>query len=271
MCPEKARNELYGLVPRVESPKMALGTAGHAAIEAVLRDWMAGPGDGGGTRADFDHYAQIMLDTFEQRTYLTEYVPDEKLGMDWARKRGVSALSAWFDDVYPQVDPLFVEWPFTYMLYSDSERVIYMKGTIDCVDRKNAIWDWKFSGSERKAWKDQRGSIQASAYTLALAKPGHEANVIPDTTVNFKYAVMHEQGVQIVDLWQAKRHWHWLQRQALGLARLVEANLPQWPVDDGDWWCNKNWCGVFADGKCKGEFFPEGFGAAQTRVTIAGS
>lgn len=262
-CPEQARNELYGLVPRIESPKMALGTAGHAAIEAALNDYKL--------PKPFDHYAQIMLDTFEQRTYLSEYVDDEKLGMDWARKRGISALSAWWDDVYPQVDPLFVEWPFQFLLYGDAERQIYMKGTIDCVDKKNAIWDWKFSGSERKAWKDQRGSVQASAYTLALAKTGQQPNVIPDTRIDFKYAVMHEQGVQIVPLVQDQRHWKWLRQQAFALARLVEANLEVWPKIDDDWHCNVNWCGVFADGKCKGALFPEGFGAAKTRVTIVGS
>lgn len=237
-CPEQARHELLGDVPRVESPKMALGTAGHAAIEAKLKS----PG------ISFDMAAAIMLHTFEERTYLSEYVDDEKLGMDWAKKRGVSALNAWWEEVLPQVDPAEVEKPFEYLLYSDAQRQIYMKGTIDCIDTKNTVWDWKFSGSERKAWKDARGSIQAAAYTKAAG-------------VNrFNYAVMHEKGVQIVDLWQGEQHWNWLASLALPLAHLIEAGLPVWPRNDTDWWCNVNWCSVYADGQCKGQIFPAGFG-----------
>lgn len=260
-CPEQARHELLGDVPRVESPRMALGTAGHAAVEAVLRDKLNGIGDP--IPPDFDHYAGILVNEFENRTYLSEFLPEEGLDIEWAKRRGVSALSAWWDDVLPQLDPLFIEQPFTYLLWSDAQRQIYMKGTIDLIDRKNTIWDWKFSGSERKAWKDQRGSIQASAYTLALAKRGLRTGEMPATTVNFKYAVMHEKGVQVVDLNQDERHWLWLQDQALSLAHLVEANLPTWPKNDSDWWCNANWCSVFASKQCKGAYFPEGFGQAR--------
>ena len=256
-CPEQARHELLGDVPRIESPKMALGTAGHAAIEATLR---AIQDDKNFT---FDDAADLMVSTFEDRTYLAEYQPDETLDIEWAKRRGVSALSNWWDDVRPQVDPLFIEQPFEYLLWSDAQRQIYMKGTIDCVDTKRAIWDWKVSGSERKAWKDQRGSVQAATYTLGLAKRGRMAGVVPDTTMNFKYAVMHEKGVQIVDLQQTLKHWFWLQEQALSLAYLVEANLPKWPVVDDDWHCNVNWCPVFASKQCKGAYFPEGFGAAR--------
>lgn len=261
-CPEQARHELLGDVPRVESPKMALGTAGHAAIEAILRDQIENPHDGWNSDT-FDHYAKILIDAFEERTWLDEFRPDEAFDIEWAKRRGVSALSAWCDDILPQLDPLFVEQPFEYLLYSDAQRTISMKGTIDLIDRKDTIWDWKFSGSERKAWKDQRGSVQAATYTLALAKRGRPANIMPTNTVGFKYAVMHEKGVQIVELEQSLRHWRWLQEQAKSLAYLVEANLPQWPVVDDDWHCNVNWCPVFADGKCKGAFFPEGFGAAR--------
>jgi len=237
-CPEQARHELLGDVPRVESPKMALGTAGHSAIEHKLLH----------PSADFEECAELMLDTFENRMYLTEFKEDPKLGMDWARKRGVSALNSWWEEILPQVQPEAVELPFQYRLYSDDKRTIDMKGTIDCVDRKDFIWDWKFSGSERKEWKDRRGSVQATAYTRAAG------------VNHFKYAVMHEQGVQIVPLNITAHHFAWLQYQAVTLATLIEAELPVWPLDDTDWWCDPKWCSVFAAGQCKGQFFPERIG-----------
>lgn len=252
-CPEQARHELLGDVPRIESPKMALGTAGHAAIEAVLRDRMANPHEGYNSDS-FDHYAETMMEVFEERMYLTEFKEDPKLGMEWARRRGVSALSSWWEEVLPQLDPELIEQPFEFIIHSDSSRQIYMKGTIDLVDTSGTVWDWKFSGSERKVWKDQRGSIQAAAYTRALTNRG---------AGRFKYAVMHEQGVQIVELVQDERHWAWLAEQCLALAYLIEGNLPAWPKIDSDWWCNVNWCPVFADKQCKGAYFPEGFGAAR--------
>jgi len=240
MCPEKARHELLGDVPRTESPKMALGTAGHSAIEYALKDKLSPRG-----LSDFERYAAIMMEAFEERMYLTEFREDPKLGMEWAKRRGVSALSAWFDDICPQVKPAAVEKSFEYKLYEDENRIIYMKGTIDCVDEGGFIWDWKFSGSERKEWKDRRGSVQAAAYTKAM------------NLQRFKYAVMHEQGVQVVDLYQTPAHWAWLARQAVGVALLVEADLPMWPVNDSDWWCDAKWCNVFAAGQCKGQYFPE--------------
>lgn len=243
-CPEQARHELLGDVPRIESPKMALGTAGHAAIEAVLRDidvlCMTRT-----MEEAFNHYANILLSTFEDRMYLTEFKEDPKLGLEWARKRGVSALSAWWDDVLPQLKPALVEEPIEKLIYSDNQRQIIMKGTIDMIDTEGVIWDWKFSGSERDAWKDRRGSVQATTYTWAKE------------TNRFKYCTMPEGGgVQIVDLTVPDSHRLWLVEQALSMAYLIEANLPAWPKIDLDWPCSPRWCSVFADGKCKGEYFP---------------
>lgn len=229
---------------------MALGTAFHAAVEAILRDRMENPADGWDSDT-FDHYAKVLLDNFEERTYLTEFVPEEGYDLKWAERRGVSALSTWVDDVLPQLYPRLVEHSFEYMLHADAQRVIYMKGTIDLVDAYGVIWDWKTSGSERKGWKDKRGSIQAATYTKAVG-------------VNkFNYCVLHEKGMQIVDLRQDERHWDWLRDIALSMAHLVEANLPVWPRIDTDWWCNTTWCSVFASGMCKGVHFPEGFGQAR--------
>lgn len=240
-CPEKARHELLGDVPRVESPKMALGTAFHAAAEHRLKH----------PAATLDEAAELLVDTFENRTYLSEFKEEPGLDKEWARKRGVSALSGWWDDILPQLKPRLVEHSFEYLLHSDAQRVIYMKGTIDLVNEDGVVWDWKTSGSERKAWKDNRGSVQAAAYTKAVG-------------VNkFNYCVMHEKGIQVVDLWQDDRHWDWLRDISMSLALLVEANLPVWPRIDTDWWCNTTWCPVFASGQCKGVYFPEGFGQAR--------
>lgn len=238
MCPEQARYELAGTVPHLTTPRQALGTAFHAAAEAILQDKLAL------NMTAFDYYERVLLDTYQTITEDPGFVECEGEDLEWARKKGVTALSVFCDDLLPELRPVAIEKEFQYLLYEDATRRIFMKGTIDLIDENGVVWDWKTSASERKEWKDKRGSVQAAAYTKAVP------------TNYFTYAVFHEKGFQRVELVQGQEHWQWLAWQALSLAKTVEADFAPWPVDDSDWWCSPKWCNVFAAGHCKGQFFP---------------
>lgn len=246
-CMELARMEMSGLVPRTESDAASVGTAFHLGAELVLRDLRD-------TGQPLPLAAAIEVAQDEFSTLMA--TPDFRwiqLREGGARAFIEKALTRWYIDVLPRLQPLHMELQFGPLtLYEDSERVIVVTGTIDYIDAVLGILDWKTANRKYERWEYQRWAIQPTVYTWAAHELG-AVSVGADGRIPFTFMVaMKKKDVEIQEV-AVTRHegdWEWLRRRALAAARLIEAELPQWPLNDNGWWCSSKWCPVWS--ACKG-------------------
>ena len=232
MCLERLRSDMFGLVPDFTGDAAALGTACHAVVEDALNARIGGKDETfEGMCHAFDHYWDEIEPTVE-RWY--------KYNRDNVRAIGYSRLEMRNNEVYPQVTPVAVEQNFNKIFHEDSERVIYLRGTIDLVEA-DCIWDWKFPSRDygRHAWEYRRWDVQSIAYCWA------------SEIQNFKFGVVHPDGVSYIELERDASHTEWLRQKVLALCQFVE-KVPQgpWPLGDNGWWCSEKWCSNWA--RCKG-------------------
>ena len=97
---------------------------------------------------------------------------------------GSCKLKSWYDHILPMIEkPVSVEQQFNKVLIEDSERVVYLRGTIDLVE-EDVLWDWKFPKADytKDRWQYDRWDVQSIAYTWAMDLP------------YFRYGVMHNKG-----------------------------------------------------------------------------
>lgn len=259
-CPEYARRDYAGEFEFVDSSDTAPGTAVHAVIEACLEAVIA---------YGHAYSLDVCIDLFNDE--LDELV--ENPNFQWTkvktdaplRKRGAVMLTNWHSKVLPSLDPKATEISFgPLVLHQDDERIIRVGGTIDYLDHQLGLVDWKTGTRPYERWEYQRWAVQPTVYTWA----GHEEQLILPTSVPFEgpgqpeytftyYILLPDGEVQVLPITRTPDDWTWLKRKAVGIAKLIELGLDEWPMNDGGWWCSPKWCGAWDD--CKGAAYPNGW------------
>jgi hypothetical protein len=229
----------------------AIGTSIHEAISTGLvhlRDT--------GQYHDVGWLQDLAMDTFATL--------EDQDGFIWknytwntAERFVLGAVQLWGDELYPILDPVYVEERFgPLVVYGDEHFVLRLRGTIDYIDYQLGLVDWKTAGRSWSPWEKQRWNVQASAYTFAA----HSAGLIPapvgdETLVPFTFVVFVEGREVQVQRLTVTRHagdWEFLIDKMLRVAKLVEADLDQWPLSDDHALCSEKWCPVWFE--CKGKY-----------------
>lgn len=238
-CPEQARLEMVGKLPRVESDATAIGTAGHAAIEAVIN---------GATLTEGEACA---LGTFHELTELYEFKWVQIKTPETAERLLTRMYWTWANEVWPQLGtPYATEFPFQYSLQMSTpqNRELFIKGSMDFIDEMGDVFDWKFSNLRNYSQASVDRKIQATAYMWALID-------VPVWTEQstFNYVVMDKQSQShaIFTTRRGPSDYLWLAEKAYRAAVLIEAGLDQWPLSPVDnVLCSPKWCSAWDD--CKG-------------------
>ena len=233
MCLERLRTEIYDLAPRVETDATAFGTTCHSVAEDALRAKMLGVVEPlSALQGAFEYYWEQMEPTVDR---WHKYSPEDMVPM------GHERIAMWHEEIYPQVIPVAVEEDYNKILFEDHERVVYMRGTIDLVE-EDCLWDWKFPSRDyaKNRWEYERWDVQSIAYCWAKGIP------------NFKFGIVHPQGVSYIELERDAGDTEWLRQKVLALCQLVEKSHTggPWPLGDNGWWCSEKWCPNWA--RCKG-------------------
>ena len=246
MCPERARQDLMGISESTESSNTAIGTAVHYGIEQCLLDQMQ-TGD-----------PLPLHDT--QEMAMGEWMRKEPEVVRWNHKRNeateiiLANTEAWWNEVRPGLHPTAVEYEFDLPIAPKTEThpEIWLKGTIDCVQEPGLpTIDWKNPGRKPSAeWEKKRWSVQAAAYTWALASEGQPPAFTPSEPRQFEFVHLVKGTVHrtLVDVGPAE--WQSLIALAMSAGTLIAANLPVWPLTMSGWHCSPKWCGAWAT--CRG-------------------
>lgn len=238
-CPEQARLEMLGELPRKESDATAIGTAMHTAIESVLKD---------GTTVDdaetAGHQALTELMELPEFQFVQVKTP-ETMFTTFNR-----VFHTWGNEILPQLPQTqFVEHPFDVVLCETPTATIRLAGSIDFVDELNEIWDWKTANRAYDQWQVDRYKIQPTAYTYGLfMSTEHE---LPEPMA-FNYAVMlkSKQDCHVYCTTRHSGHWTWLMSQCKVIVDMIESGLQQWPLNDQHALCSPTWCTAWDS--CKG-------------------
>ncbi len=234
MCMERLRHSMYGISEEPKNDGAELGTACHQAVEDVLQSRI----DGEGIMTEYD-----MYDAFDY--YWEEMSPqvdnwysygDTKTAWDMGRVK----LKSWYDHILPMIEkPVSVEQQFNKVLIEDSERVVYLRGTVDLVE-EDVLWDWKFPKADytRDRWQYDRWDVQSIAYTWAMDIP------------YFRYGVMHNKGWGTMEFVRNDLHHDWLREKVASICRYVEQTSGKYLLNDNGWWCSEKWCPAWT--RCKG-------------------
>lgn len=253
VCPERARLEIAGLTPRIETDATAAGTALHAAIETAWVHLMAT-----GNYLSVRKIQKVAADKLTELSAADNY-REVSHTTDWLHTFLANACVAFDQVVYRAFWPDLVEHSFDQLvIHEDDERIIDLSGTIDIVTDQGPL-DWKTAGDPSKysagrggkAWELDRWDTQSSVYTWACVQLGlldPDAESWPFTWVAFP-----KQGKQLVQVHRTTRtagDHAFLKRRLLSWVPLFEANLPQWPLNDQSALCSPKWCPVWDT--CKG-------------------
>lgn len=256
LCLERGRLDVAGDLPRQEKDSAAVGTAAHAGIEYGVQAWIDDgviPPVGDLVNValiEWDDVIEPAIDVWQK------YKPGK------ARSLVISDVEAWYEHIWPHVwpdEPIATEWHFEEPILGDEHMEIWLHGTMDLLAR-HAVWDWKTAGRQYQQAEKNR-AVQSAVYTLISyvkqVGPG-EAGTLP---IPFKYGVMlhdvKQRGTvvpaQMMTVNRGMGDWHFLLRQLKGLAALMAADLPEWPLNDDGWWCSEKWCPAWSS--CKGVSF----------------
>jgi len=231
-CPEQARHEMTGSLPRKETDATAIGTAMHAGIEAVLK------GD------SVENGNLVAVATFAELIELPEFqwvqIKTPETGFATVER----TFHSWANEILPQLPTTFgVEVGFDWPFFETDKYVVHLKGTMDFVGESEnglEVWDWKTAGRLWDAY-ETKWKIQPTIYTWALAQEfGARA-------YDFVYAIMlkSKQDVQVLITERDERHWKWLEMQLMSMLPLIESDFPHWPMRDQHSLCSPKWCSVY--------------------------
>lgn len=245
MCPEQARREMLGLVPRFETDAASYGTAFHAAVEENLNEVIRGREPW----SEEDSY-DLFLSTFYELAAMDNF-KWTKLSKGTVEQHGRIAIKQFFE-LLPTFEPVATEIHFRdVLLYEDDERIINLEGTIDYDDAKLGLVDWKTGGRPYEKWEKSRWAKQPTVYTYAHEWINHWGES-GDGSHNFTYFVFVRGGeVQRLTVQRGPADWAWLKAQCLSIAKLIEADLDSWPLQDEGWWCSPLWCCAWNE--CRGK------------------
>lgn len=240
-CPEQARLEMVGQLPRTESDATAMGTAGHAAIEAVLNG------------ASLTEGEAVALDTFHDLTQLPEFKWVSIKTPETAERTLIRMYWTWANEVWPQLTGVWAtEYPFEFDLNatSPSGKALRIRGSIDEIDDHTDINDWKFAGLRNWSQSSADRKIQPTVYLMALQREfPDEAN---DRVFNFVVMDKQSQSHGIFTTRRTEADYRWLTEKARRISALIEANLDHWPLSPADnILCSPKWCSAWD--KCRGQ------------------
>jgi hypothetical protein len=249
-CPEQARLELMGELPRTASDATAMGSAMHAAAEAVLAN-------NANEEQAVVAAQQAFLEATQEEGFRYVQVKTEATALKYAEQ----LTRSWYRDIYPQLgEPLRVEDKFDVPLVVSDDCVIRIAGAYDFADG-SGIWDWKTANRPYEQWEVDRFKIQPTVYTAAYAieiatqASAHDIPVLSLAPINFTYAVGlkgrgNNEPIQVLSTTRGPEEWGWLITQLHRIVDLVEADLDHWPMIDQGWHCSPRWCGAWDS--CKG-------------------
>lgn len=167
------------------------------------------------------------------------------------------AFTGWYEHVLPVLGtPLHVEHKREQVVYTDDEREITLVGTPDYVDDVWGIVDWKVTDNrdkygKRDSWMLKRYAVQPTAYTLL------------ENLDTFNYVRLDPVNgdAQWLEVKRTTADHNFLIMQLVNLAKLIEADVKPWPLNDQHGLCSEKWCLNWHD--CKGKF------STDTSVTIS--
>ena len=254
VCPERGRRTLLGLMEDGATDSTALGRAVHAAIEQCLRDVIEGQGPWALTDmvemacADFDE--EMALPSSRWVKHKNAGTLHDQIGR---------CLATWYERVLPGLRPLAVEVNFgPLVVYEDELRIIEARGQIDYIDEVDGLGDWKTSGRSWEPWEHQRWDIQPSLYL-----PSFELCVADSLGLEphgdpwpWTWHVLNVNGqYQRIETTRTREDWDWLIDRMVTIAKMLEADLPEWHKNDASALCSPSWCGAYA--ACKGRFIED--------------
>lgn len=247
ICAERARLTMTGAMPKVENDAASVGTAVHTGIELAINAWLD---DGvplalsAAREAAHTHFAELVaLDNFRW----VKFKPET------ARTFIDGALAVWHDRVAPTLRPMATEVSFGPLaLHEDEHRIIEVTGSIDYLDERWGPVDWKTASRDFQEWEYDRWGLQPTVYCWALTELGYE------NAGSFEFVVFVRKNNTEVNLqrFSVRRHegdFAWLRERALGIAHLIEADVPSWPRNDNTALCSPKWCPAWD--ACKGAYY----------------
>lgn len=286
MCPELHRRQMLGLTIGDEGDSAIVGSSCHEAYAVVTRLIMEGkettePYSEILANVAFDYFHNAWLEAKDNETLRQVQIAT----LEEARKFILGCLVEWAINIMPMLiqNPDLiesVEHSFDLLVYSDSERDIYLTGTWD-LGFNVAVWDYKHSKSMRyskqKAWQLSRYHPQATHYAWAYdilsyptqssdtrtlettldydddaeLEPFYFININPDSKTNKTEVLGPNEGIKVKTVGDCRFHLEVMK----SLAYLIEAELPAWPLGPADWWCSSKWCPAWND--CRGKFIGE--------------
>lgn len=237
-CQQQALYELLGELPRSESDATAMGTACHAAVEAVVNGASLTDGEA------------VAIDTFHELIQQPEFQWVGIKTPETAERTIVRMYWTWANEVWPQLGtPIGTEIPFDVHLCTTDDGVnLRLKGSMDFVDELIDVSDWKFAALRNWSQRSADSKIQATAYLYALEQMYGE-----DPLRRFHFVVIDKQSQshEIFTTARGKQDYAWLMDKAKRWADLIAANLPRWPLSpEGNALCSEKWCAAWD--KCKG-------------------
>jgi hypothetical protein len=271
-CPELRRVDMLGLVVDITNDTAGIGTAVHEGIRYVLDQLKAG------NEPEFDDALEIAIKTWHTIWHDPNINVIEVATLESGGLMVESCLVRWWNEVLPDIwdkEILAVELPFDVKLTEDDKRIIFISGTSD-LWLPFDIWDWKTANkkySGRDGWKYERSywSVQHTLYAVAryILEGGtwteladEEARDKEDKLTPFHYVIIPREpnGSSIPDvdkltITSTVGDARFLYKEMLSIAKLIEAELDQWPLGPTDWWCSNKWCANWDN--CRGAFHKE--------------
>lgn len=255
-CPERGRRTMLGLMEDGASDSSALGRAVHAAIEVCLTDVIEGRGPW-----SLDDMIQVAVEDFNEEMALPSSRYVKYKNAETLHKQIMRCLSTWHDDVLPSLRPQAVEVNFgPLVVYEDEQRVIEIRGQIDYVDAVDGLADWKTTGRAWEPWEHQRWDIQPTMYTWAKAMTDSEETgfdfTTPGAAAHWTWHVLNVDGsYQRIETMRSHADWRWLVDRLVVVAKMLEADLPEWHKNDASALCSPKWCSAYS--ACKGQYIAD--------------
>lgn len=252
-CPELHRRHLLADVDDWQNDSAAIGTAFAVFTDGVL------------THGDSD-MALGQAETELQTLWASPNLRTVQIygGLAEAMVDLHHLTKMWVSEVLPQFPPnriVGVEVPFLHVIEDNPSRVISIQGTRD-LDCTAEIVDWKTGNkgySGRDAWKHQRYDVQPVMYSWARQLGETDQHNSP-ALKPFRYVVIHrdpqgpKDAKRFTDELPIEVTWgqvDFLRMEIEALCRLVEAELPLWPLGPTDWHCSNKWCPAWST--CRGK------------------
>jgi len=244
MCPERARQDMLGISQSTESTSTMIGSAVHHGIEMCLQSYIDT-----GEHTNRDDMIAESLGYWQNNAH--EIVR-------WNHKNEEECVeiielnsAVWWDEVRLGIDPKAVEYKFDIPLVVDHKPEIWLRGSIDCVQHHPApIVDWKNPGRKpHDDWEKRRWSVQAAAYTFAVASMA-DGGINEPMQFEFVHLVKGKVHKNLVECGPAE--WASLVALARSAGTLITADLPVWPLQMSGWHCSPKWCGAWST--CRGRF-----------------